>query len=355
MPNYRAMARRSARRYGLDPGVFERQIQQESGFQTGRSSSKGAQGIAQIMPQTARGWGINPNNPRQALDAAAKHMAGYVKQYGGYENALRAYNAGPGAIKASKSFPETNHYVATILSGRHPKKLGASRGGGSRGGGGRIVPGTVSLGALGTAANVAAALTPGAQETSVPTLTAPALPEILTPKGYTPVDVAPMPERPTMKTALDQLSQMQDPLTKIKTTPDRRIGGGGGGGGGGTRGGTRGIKGSQIKELIYNDGGRGFGIKDGQTVDGASFYSKVWAGHKDHVHVAAGPKTTVRLGKLAQSMGLHVGENPHFGGVSPVHVKNSNHYKGEAIDVSSNDPAKMRRFARAVARYQRRR
>jgi hypothetical protein len=96
---------------------------------------------------------------------------------------------------------------------------------------------------------------------------------------------------------------MQDPLTKIKTTPDRRIGGGGGGGGGGTRGGTRGIKGSQIKELIYNDGGRGFGIKDGQTVDGASFYSKVWAGHKDHVHVAAGPKTTVRLGKLAQSMG----------------------------------------------------
>ena len=65
-------------------------------------SPAGAQGIAQIMPATARGWGVDPNNPRQALDAAAKNMASYVKKYGGYENALRAYNAGPGAIQASQ-------------------------------------------------------------------------------------------------------------------------------------------------------------------------------------------------------------------------------------------------------------
>ena len=61
--NYRRVARRAARRYGLDPNIFERQIQQESGFQTDRTSPAGAQGIAQIMPATARGWGVDPNKP----------------------------------------------------------------------------------------------------------------------------------------------------------------------------------------------------------------------------------------------------------------------------------------------------
>jgi hypothetical protein len=68
------------------------------------------------------------------------------------------------------------------------------------------------------------------------------------------------------------------------------------------------------------------------------------------VHVAAGPKTVVELGKLAQRMGLHVGENPHFGGVDPVHVAGSYHYKGEAIDVSG-DAKKMALFAQEVADY----
>ena len=122
MPNYRRMARQAAQRAGLDPDIFERQIQQESGFAedviTGRrASSAGAQGIAQIMPATARGWGVDPLNPRAALNAAAANMASYVKKYGGYENALRAYNAGPAAIERSKSFAETNNYVQTILGG----------------------------------------------------------------------------------------------------------------------------------------------------------------------------------------------------------------------------------------------
>jgi hypothetical protein len=342
MPNYRAMARRAARRHGLDPGIFERQIQQESGFQTGRSSSKGAQGIAQIMPDTARGWGVDPNNPKQALDAAAKHMAGYVRKYGGYGNALRAYNAGPGAIEASKGYKETNAYVARILGGKDPKRLSTP----PRGGGGSIRT-TTRLGGPGSAVNVAAAL---AQQSQAPqhSITAPAMSELITPQGYTPV-VTQAPAEPgaDLKGALAQVAL--DKLPSITTTTTRTGGGGGGGGGGGVP-----KSGSQIKELIYNDGGKGFGIKNGQTVDGASFYRKVWAGHANHVHAAAGPKTIVRLGKLAQSMGLHVGENPHFGGVSPVHTQDSNHYKGEAIDVSG-DPAKMRKFAKAVARYQRRR
>jgi hypothetical protein len=110
--------------------------------------------------------------------------------------------------------------------------------------------------------------------------------------------------------------------------------------------------GSEVLELIHNDGGKGYGIKDGQVVNGSQVFAGVWAGHADHVHVAAGPQTVVELGRLAQRMGLHVGENPHFGGVTPVHVQGSYHYKGEAIDVSG-DPRKMNEFARAVEQYNR--
>src|SRR3954466_1370137 len=98
MANYRAEARRAAQRHGLDPGVFERQINQESGFNPNARSPAGALGIAQIMPGTARGWGVNPMNPRQALKAAAHNMARYVRRYGNYRNALIAYNAGPGRV-----------------------------------------------------------------------------------------------------------------------------------------------------------------------------------------------------------------------------------------------------------------
>lgn len=120
MPNWEAITRRIGRRRGLDPDLFAAQIGQESGFNPNAMSPKGATGIAQIMPETARGWGVDPNRPRQALRAAADNMRKYIKQYGGWENALRAYNAGPGAIEASKGYDETNNYVRTIMAGRTP-------------------------------------------------------------------------------------------------------------------------------------------------------------------------------------------------------------------------------------------
>jgi hypothetical protein len=97
-----------------------------------------------------------------------------------------------------------------------------------------------------------------------------------------------------------------------------------------------------LRELFWQGPG-GINAKNGAKVP-QGFVS----GHTDHVHVAAGPHTVVRLGRLAQEMGLHVGENPHFGTVHPVHVQGSYHYKGEAIDVSG-DPALMRKFAHRVA------
>jgi hypothetical protein len=129
--NFREIARQKASKYGLLPEVFERQIGAESGFNPKALSPAGAIGIAQIMPATARGWGVNPADPIAALDASAKNMAGYVKTFLGgkapaqevdpaklrvaYEKALRAYNAGPAAVEASKKYDETNRYVQKII------------------------------------------------------------------------------------------------------------------------------------------------------------------------------------------------------------------------------------------------
>jgi hypothetical protein len=160
-------------------------------------------------------------------------------------------------------------------------------------------------------------------------------------------DATQAPVRFDAGAALEALTRLArpNPVTTTTTTTTATPSGGGGYP-------TSGQKGSKVLELIYNDGGQGFGIKNGQDVNGPQFYSGVWAGHANHVHVAAGPKTVVALGKLAQSMGLHVGENPHFGGVDPVHVAGSYHYKGEAIDVSGR-ASDMKKFARAVERYNR--
>lgn len=122
--DYRTYARRIAKRYGLNPDIFERQIDAESGFDPKAGSGAGAIGIAQFMPATAKGMGINPRDPYQALAGAARMMAQSVKKYGSYEKALRAYNAGEGAIEASHGYGETNAYVAKILQGHDPGGLG---------------------------------------------------------------------------------------------------------------------------------------------------------------------------------------------------------------------------------------
>jgi hypothetical protein len=93
-----------------------------------------------------------------------------------------------------------------------------------------------------------------------------------------------------------------------------------------------------LHELFYGQ----LALKEGQAVAPVS-------GHDDHVHVAADPKETIRLGKLAQRMGLVVRENPYFDKVDPVHVKGSFHYSKRAIDVSG-DPKKLARYAKRVRR-----
>ena len=121
------MAKKAAERNGLNADLFLAQMRHESGLNPRARSRVGAVGIAQIMPATARAWGVNPHNPQQALDAAARNMAGYFKTYKAkgkddltaHKMALAAYNAGPEAVRKYRGIPpyrETKNYVRTIIT-----------------------------------------------------------------------------------------------------------------------------------------------------------------------------------------------------------------------------------------------
>ncbi len=122
--DYRAIAATDARQAGINPTLFIRQINQESGFNPYAVSHAGAIGIAQFMPATASGLGVNPWEPVQSLRAAAQLMAHYYRQYGSYSMALAAYNAGPGAMNRALSScglqwflcltSETENYITAI-------------------------------------------------------------------------------------------------------------------------------------------------------------------------------------------------------------------------------------------------
>ena len=123
---YVAIARQDAIAAGIPPDYFVRQIEQESGFNPNSVSPSGAVGIAQFLPSTAAGLGINPWDPIQALRGAARLMANYAHQYGGdYAKALAAYNGGTGTLQFALNncganwlncLPgETRHYIYVIM------------------------------------------------------------------------------------------------------------------------------------------------------------------------------------------------------------------------------------------------
>jgi soluble lytic murein transglycosylase-like protein len=124
--DYHQLARLDAQHSGIPADLFERQINQESGFNPNAVSPAGAVGIAQIMPDTARGWGVDPWNPVQSLSVAADHMSWYVTHYGGdYAKALAAYNAGTSTLDTAIARygsnwkvgvpAETQNYIRAIM------------------------------------------------------------------------------------------------------------------------------------------------------------------------------------------------------------------------------------------------
>ena len=110
---------RAAQRWSVSAALLAAQLFAESGFNPFAVSPAGAQGIAQFMPGTARGVGLDdPFDPGAAIDAQAHLMRDLLRRFGAVPLALAAYNAGPAPVAACgcvPAFPETRGYVARIL------------------------------------------------------------------------------------------------------------------------------------------------------------------------------------------------------------------------------------------------
>jgi soluble lytic murein transglycosylase-like protein len=112
----------AARENSLPPEFLAAMLLQESAYDPQAFSSAGAIGIAQFMPETAAGVGLDPTDPFASIASAGDLVGGYAAEYRGryadaYAAALAAYNAGPLAVSEYRGVPpyaETREYVAII-------------------------------------------------------------------------------------------------------------------------------------------------------------------------------------------------------------------------------------------------
>ncbi len=104
---------------GVDPMLVRALIQVESKYNPRARSSKGAMGLMQLMPQTAREYNLrNPYDPKSNIEAGIKRLKSLIDRWG-VELALAAYNAGEGAVTRFNGVPpyrETRSYVSRILA-----------------------------------------------------------------------------------------------------------------------------------------------------------------------------------------------------------------------------------------------
>jgi soluble lytic murein transglycosylase-like protein len=115
---YLEVARAAARRHNIPEDLFLRLVQQESGWNAGAVSPKGATGLAQLMPDTARLLRVDINDPEENLDGGARYLRMMYDRFGSWRLALAAYNAGPMAVETHDGIPpyaETENYVKAIL------------------------------------------------------------------------------------------------------------------------------------------------------------------------------------------------------------------------------------------------
>ena len=117
---YLEAAKAAARRHGVPEDLFLRLVQKESGWNPGAVSHKGATGLAQLMPATARRLGVKLSDPHDNLDGGARYLRMMYDRFGDWKLALAAYNAGPEAVQKHGGVPpyaETKGYVRAILGG----------------------------------------------------------------------------------------------------------------------------------------------------------------------------------------------------------------------------------------------
>jgi soluble lytic murein transglycosylase-like protein len=115
---YAAAIEAVAARHGLDGRLLASLVWTESNFRPDAVSHAGALGLAQLMPGTARGLGVDPRDPLQNLDGGARYLRTQLDRFGRVDLALAAYNAGPGRVQQAGGVPnivETQLYVVRVL------------------------------------------------------------------------------------------------------------------------------------------------------------------------------------------------------------------------------------------------
>ncbi|MEL6545155.1 MAG: lytic transglycosylase domain-containing protein [Myxococcota bacterium] len=124
---YREDIVRVAQQQGIPPGLFARLIRQESSGQQSARSERGAIGLTQLLPGTARDMGVNPFDAQENLLGGARYLRQQFERFGSWPLALAAYNAGPNRSSLAAGqippFSETRNYVARIWGQVEPSML----------------------------------------------------------------------------------------------------------------------------------------------------------------------------------------------------------------------------------------
>ena len=115
---YDALITDLSKRYGVDSRLVHAMVTVESAYQPHARSVKGARGLMQLMPDTARQYGVrNSYNPESNLDAGIKHLRSLLDRFD-LKLAIAAYNAGEATVQrfgGIPPYPETRDYVARVL------------------------------------------------------------------------------------------------------------------------------------------------------------------------------------------------------------------------------------------------
>lgn len=119
---------KTAQKYGVEPELALAVAMQESGGNQKSVSRAGAIGVMQLMPGTAKDLGVNPDDMTQNIDGGVRYLSKMLKQFGNREDALTAYNWGPGAMqkhvaggRKSAMPKEAREYAGMVM-----KRMGAS-------------------------------------------------------------------------------------------------------------------------------------------------------------------------------------------------------------------------------------
>lgn len=118
---YDRLVEQAAARHGVDPGLVHALIEVESGYRADAVSSVGAMGLMQLMPRTARRYGVSdPLDPAANIDAGTQHLRALLDEFGPlYElSALAAYNAGEVVVRRHGGippYPQTRRFVRRVL------------------------------------------------------------------------------------------------------------------------------------------------------------------------------------------------------------------------------------------------